>query len=235
MSLIDFVFPVKCPFCFKISDKKYLKKNGMCQKCFDTIDRYEHADSVPSESTDNVLNLFCPLRYTGAVKKAIISYKFNGQLWMAEYFSLIMHRFLENNGGYDYCDYICFVPVSRKRFMERGYDQSGEIAKRLSVLSGISLIDVLKRDDSLKSSGSGYTSKMNLEQRMSEKRFILKDGSEVPEGAAVLLIDDILTTGSTLKECSGILLEAGAGSVSACVIASGRRDILPDASYEKEA
>ena len=40
----------------------------------------------------------------------------------------------------------------------------------------------------------------------------------------VLLIDDILTTGSTIVECTELLLENGAMSVSAAVLASGRKD-----------
>jgi ComF family protein len=108
------------------------------------------------------------------------------------------------------------VPLHPKRKSKRGFNQARVLAKELSKLKGLPLEDLvlrkmknvppqtsLERDERGKSVRGVYT--------------VLK--SEKIQGKTVLLVDDVYTTGSTLKECSRELLRAGAKEVRAITIA----------------
>ncbi len=220
-------FPRKCPFCGRVlrAGAEYI-----CAACADTVFMYTRADALPHEALEKVLRLYVPLRYTGAAKDAMLRFKFGGERWIFEPFAGLLHRYLAVNGGYADVDLITCVPISANRFAGRGYNQSELVARRLSELSGIPFRALLVRR-----TGTGsFTSSENYAGRAAEKRFLY--GADAPELKAlrVLLVDDIFTTGSTLNECAGILLEHGAGYVNAACMMSGRQDIY-DVSREESA
>jgi ComF family protein len=109
------------------------------------------------------------------------------------------------------------VPVHPSRRRERGYNQSELLAARLARLRGLRM----ERDVLLKIRKTGSQTWLEREERMENVigSFGLRR-SERLSGRRVLLIDDVVTTGSTLKECTRVLMESGAMEVSACVVAS---------------
>lgn len=216
-------FPRKCPFCGRIGSRKTLEDRGYCDNCAELGFFYSKADGIPHEALDRILRLFVAMRYTGEAKDAMLKYKFGGEEWISDPFSVILHNYLIRNGGYDDVDIITYVPISAKRFAKRGYDQSGLIARRISEMSGLPLRKLLSRDGSTATDTA--TSARNFALRAGSKRFAAADPGLDLHGAAVLLIDDIFTTGSTLNECGGILLDHGALYVNAACMMSGRQDI----------
>lgn len=222
MSLFKLLFPAKCPFCGSILSEEMYEQMGCCATFRHTRFFRKHTPCAAPESLSEVLDIYCPLVYAGPVKAAIIRYKFGGENWMKQPFSRILHRYLTENDGYRYCEYITAVPITGRRFRARGYNQAEAIAKQLSVLSGIPYGDFLERKERI---GEGQTSKMNRQNRLSVKRFQLSRNILLPKNAGILLVDDILTTGSTVHECARLLLQGGAGFIKVAVLASGRRDL----------
>ena len=102
------------------------------------------------------------------------------------------------------------IPISRARLKERGYNQAELLAKALgSWLDFPVELALLKR---LK--GKTLVGK-NRQQRQLQTfhAFNLLDGAEVSPDLNYLLVDDVITTGSTLKVCRYLLCEAGARHV----------------------
>lgn len=229
--IIDLIFPPVCPFCG--SPAGAFSEYGAdteCPGCRGRLMRYKKADEIPHEALEKVLRLYVPVRYYGLAKQAMLRYKFGQEQWLYKPFSDIMHGFLTDNRGYEDIDIITSVPISKKRYAKRGYDQSRLIARRLSELSGKPYRDLLKRND--RAGAMIATSSENYAERNAEKRFSAVNDELELYGLRVLLVDDIFTTGSTLNECAGILLGHGAMYVNAACMMSGRQDIFDPAAEE---
>ncbi len=222
MNFLSLIYPERCPFCNRMLTKKYEQENGYCTQCA-TLSFFRTNMNLQSpEVLSFLLELFCPLVYTGTAKDALIRYKFQGENWMYKAFAKILHRYLVAGNGYTYCDYITCVPVSEYRYRVRGYNQTELLAKEIARLSGIPFKEFLLRKDE---QGSIQTGKLNRENRLSLTRFQINSSCDFLKNAGLLLVDDILTTGSTAAECGRILLTHGAGFVKLVVLASGRRDL----------
>lgn len=99
-------------------------------------------------------------------------------------------------------DYIVPVPLHFKKLKSRGYNQSEMFAKGISESLEIPLLDALKRNKPTQT----QTSKTRIERWQNVERiFSIKDQSIA--GKKVLLVDDVVTTGSTLESCAETLLE----------------------------
>jgi ComF family protein len=107
------------------------------------------------------------------------------------------------------------VPLHPQRLRERGYNQALELAHPLAQTFAIEL-----RDDLLVRTRA-TTAQSNLEaperQRNLRGAFALADGVAVP--AHVAIIDDVMTTGATLRECARTLLHAGVARVDVWALA----------------
>ena len=109
--------------------------------------------------------------------------------------------------SYYYKDYIksydavSFVPLGKKRFLERGYNQSEIIAKTISKILNIELIDdiiVRKKETKALSSLNSKTERIN----MIKNAFAVNSNYTSLNKINLLIIDDVFTTGSTLNELS---------------------------------
>lgn len=110
------------------------------------------------------------------------------------------------------------VPIARKRFRERGYNQAELLAKPLAAAFGFAYSEnILVKTKHTKKQG---TSK-SREDRMKNVvgAFSVRNPESI-SGKNLVLIDDITTTGSTLSEARKILLGAGAARVIAWTVAN---------------
>jgi ComF family protein len=114
-------------------------------------------------------------------------------------------------------DYLVPVPLHPTRFRERGFNQADALAETLSKRTQLPILRCLER--------RRYTTtqtRYDRQERMQNLRnaFSLRKSSDVRKKHLVLL-DDVLTTGSTLHECALVLRAAGAESVRAVTVARG--------------
>ncbi|MGC1479169.1 MAG: ComF family protein [Chthoniobacterales bacterium] len=114
-------------------------------------------------------------------------------------------------------DVLVPVPLHPARLRERQFNQAFELSEWVTRLRGVPTRQVLGR--------KRYTTtqtRFDRERRMQNLRdaFVLRQNADVTNNH-ILLVDDILTTGSTLDECGRVLLEAGAASVNAITVARG--------------
>jgi len=109
-------------------------------------------------------------------------------------------------------DYITAVPLHKIKQRNRGFNQSGLLAKQIGKYFNIPYIDTLKRNNNTEkqSNLSKYARQKNL-----QNVFDIAN-NKIPnllDNADILTIDDIFTTGTTVDECSKILKQHGANRV----------------------
>jgi competence protein ComFC len=109
------------------------------------------------------------------------------------------------------------VPLHRKRWRERGYNQSSLLAQELGRLAGLPVVDdcLVRRRYAPPQARTGSVS-----ERQSNVAAAFACGDGRLEGKQVLLIDDVFTSGATLNACAGALKSAGADSVWGLVMAA---------------
>jgi len=109
------------------------------------------------------------------------------------------------------------VPMHPAKLRERGYNQSELLCRELSRLSGLSFMpNVL-----IKQAQTCPQARLPRQDRMRNLRGKITCRLDAPiSGKRFIVVDDVMTTGATLRECAGVLLANGAREVSACVIAS---------------
>ena len=149
-------------------------------------------------------------------KLAIYQLKFSGNTAMARAIAELAYPLL-NNPEFLQCDMIVPVPLYWTRRLQRGYNQSEVLAKMLSRYLHIPVKTPLKR---VRATIRQAT--LNREERLKN----LKNAFKVPNadkvtGKTILLVDDVLTTGSTLHACAEALRKAGAKDIK--VFTAARR------------
>ncbi|MEK7644677.1 MAG: ComF family protein [Patescibacteria group bacterium] len=130
----------------------------------------------------------------------------------------LVNDFVSNNRGlFSKVEAIVPVPLHPRRQAERGFNQAEVIADRLAALLGIPKLLCLAR--------TVYTvqqAKLKLAERKNNMENAFEFiGSAFGRMNRVLLVDDIYTTGSTMRECARVLKSNGAGKVAGFTIARG--------------
>ncbi len=196
--LLDIIYPKRCELC---GDVLYFGEDEyVCSKCMERLDGYEKPVVLCDEG-------FCVFRYEGDIRKAILGLKYFGDKGAGKAFGSIMYRCCVKCGFCLDFDLILAVAASKKRISKRGYNQADIIAEEFGALSGIPVGKGLIRKRDTKPQN-----KLNREERAENvKNAFYAEGSF--KGKKILLIDDIYTTGSTVRECSKALYDAGAEKV----------------------
>jgi predicted amidophosphoribosyltransferase len=104
-------------------------------------------------------------------------------------------------------DVVTWVPLSRRRLAERGFDQAKVLAAVVAADLGRPLVPLLVRDGD-----PGAMAKRGREERLASMRGRFHARTVVP--SRVLLVDDVLTTGATSSACAVALAGAGAEEVA---------------------
>lgn len=214
----NIIYPPKCGICGKI-DKEYICKK--CQKKLETEAIWQ------KEEIQNPYIFFCELnsifQYQGTIREKIIDYKFNEKSYLYKTFVnfiLKNKKLYKNIKAYDI---IIPVPISKKRKRERGYNQSlliaKEICKQINKNQENKKIRMITKC-LYKTKNTIEQSKLNKEDR--EKNIIgvyeIENIHKISD-KKVLLLDDIITTGSTANECAKMLLTAKPKKIGVLTIA----------------
>lgn len=220
ISLQEYFFPPRCALC------NTLLSAGtpiyICKKCIEDIDYYNNlinSLNLPSDIETYCDGMVCVGRYSDSLKNSLKRFKFSNKPSYYRAFGKLLALKVENTLPADKIDLIIPVPLHRSRQNQRGYNQAELIAKFAGNILGIeTAADVL-----VKISDSKSQSMLGREERLLnvEDLYQVVNVREVNK-RNILIIDDIITTGSTINQCSKALKQAGADNVFAAVIATTR-------------
>lgn len=109
-------------------------------------------------------------------------------------------------------DALCFVPATPTAYARRGFDHMELVTRWLSRFLGLPLLDCLVRDDARDQRGLG---REDREANLADTLGLVED----VRGLRLLLADDVVTTGASLRASARALLDAGAAEVTCCAFA----------------
>ena len=211
-SILDLLFPPKCPFCGKVLDK-----SGICPKCEAALPWIDERHAL--WEGPNGLRCAAPLWYEDAVRDGLLRFKFHGVSAVARPLGELVARCAAEQFPGEF-DTVTWVPISRKRLKQRGYDQSELLARSACRLWDTKPVRLLKKiADNPAQSG--------IQDAAARRANVLGVYESLEEadiqGKRILLIDDICTTGATLTECVRVLKDAGAEDVVCAAVALSRK------------
>lgn len=212
--LLHLFFPNRCPFCGAV----IACEEHACETCANALHRmnpcrcavcHGFACTCPQSGHpfERVVSVF---PYADLPKRAILQMKFHGHRVYAESLGWYLAQQIQNGDLAWKPDLILPVPMTRKKRRKRGYNQAALLAKSVSDSLHLPLCtDVLLKphETAAQHTLSAYGRRYNLRGAYAVKH------AEVIRNRAVLLIDDVYTTGATASECAATLLAHGAKSV----------------------
>lgn len=216
--LLDFALPPRCAACGIITDQLH----SFCADCWKKVEFLGDSGcticGIPLEATDAEACAACLARppriartraavvYDDVTRGLAIRLKYGRKIalarTMARYMAPLMTR--------DQMDgLIVPVPLHRSRLWWRGFNQAGIIARELSRRTGIGhshfALRRIKRTPSLRG--------LSASQRRRTVAGAFDADRRLVEGRTIILVDDVLTTGSTAEGCARALRKAGAARV----------------------
>ena len=120
--VLDLIYPPRCPFCGRVLE--VWEEEGLCHQCQKTLPWQLDG----GKQVDFCARCFSPLWYRGSVRRGMRRFKFQGGQIHARLFGMLMAQCLHDQWGEE-VDGITWVPVSRRRLGQRGFDQCQLLAR----------------------------------------------------------------------------------------------------------
>ncbi|PWM75048.1 MAG: hypothetical protein DBX59_02535 [Bacillota bacterium] len=156
-------------------------------------------------------------RYEGSARALVKKFKYGGAKWLAEVFALSLREIYDKSGFS--ADAAVSVPMLKKDIKKRGYNQTDELLRAFSALTGVPAAYPLEKRRLTKRQAT-LAGKDRLKNLIGA--FKITDKAAI-EGKTVMIIDDVTTTGATLQAVATALKNGGAKRVYALTIASVSR------------
>ena len=208
--LLRLLFPPKCVLCGRILPRE---QTDLCHACRAETPAFHRKGVKLRFIKEHTAVWF----YEGHVRKSILRYKFRrARSYCHCYGRLLAMRVQQDLPE---ADVITWVPISRKRLKKRGYDQSRLLAEAMSRELGIPAEGLLEKRRENRAQSTVRTPE---ERRANVLGVYRVTDPQTLAGKDVLLVDDVITTGSTAGECARMLLSAGARNVYCAAVAAGR-------------
>lgn len=227
--LLNSFFPNTCISCGEIIDEG----EHLCDYCYGMLPYIDFTKNcnkcgLPKKNCDCKNRVFyfggaiAPFYNDASAKSAMYRFKFLRHTRNADFFSKQMALAVESV----YCDIkfdgVAYVPLSLKKFLNRGFNQSGILAKQIADILNLPVFDkslYCKNSKVIQHDINDPKERFkNVEGLYSCKYKVM--------GKNILLVDDIKTTGATLNECAKQLILSGADNVYcvAGLISNKRKD-----------
>lgn len=173
------VFSQKCPVCKKEVDSKYY----LCDSCYIKLKK--------KEKLRNLSNFYYSYYYDEDIKKVIADFKLNNRKRLGLEIASLIRGSLNNLIQKERIDIVIPVPISQKRMNERGFNQVELLLDYCQI----------RYSKIYREKNTEYMYKiLNSEDRKKNIRNVFKNKGIEIENKNILLVDDIVTTGATVKE-----------------------------------
>ena len=221
MSILDKFFEIIYPpnFTCDICGKEIFTGKNLCADCQETVEE-NNGSTCPKCGRKTKVSVLCleckaqapsydralsALVYSSGTRKLILKFK-NGEPYLKNYFARLM---AEKCKVIIDADAICFVPMLRRARLERGYNQSQLLARELSKLCKLPLLEnALEKVKKTK-----QQKELDHKARLENLRGSFKANREDVEGKNLIVVDDVLTTGATAEAICTELKKRGAKKI----------------------
>lgn len=204
-SLLDIILPSKCAVC-------EMPGPNLCQVCEQGIKanphRFQRGDLTGLAATN----------YSPEVSKLVVGFKEHGQFALAKQIGLLMHPLAAELSRLELPIELVPAPSRSKNFSKRGFTPSLLLAQQISSrLQGSKVLNCLVLAEQVKDQVglSRIEREVNLQGSIRVNQPV--------NGRIVVLVDDVVTTGATLRESKKALTLAGAYVIEALVLTEGGR------------
>lgn len=221
--ILDFIYPPICFLCNGKLSEPHLKICPVCWSSFTSIDIRD----------PTLLELKSKFKTEGKIEDVISCYLFEKDGNLQEVIHLLKYRGMKslgvklgeelgkviiNNQKFSNADFIIPIPLHKLKKRERGYNQSEFICKGISSITNIPVnTEIVYRVKYTKSQ-----TQLNFIERMenvADAFFISEKNRRLVTGKKIIIVDDVITTGSTINSCANELIKANAGTTLAASVA----------------
>lgn len=218
--LLTLLFPHKCFLCGRVlPDTGWLCKNCILPETDDLCPRCgkEWDDCICGKVSYDGASV--PLWYLEGVRRGVYRFKHDGRAYYASFLGELMARRIQSDLERLPFDLVTYVPMHPKKRRARGYCQSELLAREVSARLDLPVEETLTHTGNRNS----QKEQKGMANRRKNARRSFAAGDKDLSGLRVLLVDDVLTTGSTASRCAELLREQGAVSVYLAVAATTRK------------
>jgi competence protein ComFC len=208
--LLDLLFPPKCVFCGKIIPPG----KNVCSDCAKAIAPCGSVRLFKLPWKKNPIFCATLYPYEGRVRESLLRYKFHGEEQNADYYAGELAALVKAAFPDVPVSLVTWVPLSKQRKKDRGYDQAERIARPLAKALHLPCCPCL-----VKVRQNRVQHYLGRRARAENVRGAYAFPGRNVAGEHILLVDDIVTTGATLAECAAVLLHGGAVSVCCAAVA----------------
>lgn len=201
----------KCLHC----NKELENGSILCGKCLDKIKFCKEAYTINLRG--KTLICYSATFYSKIVKELIIKFKYKGYFAIGDFFSREMYKnLLQNNIEFDL---VTYVPLSPKKNLKRGYNQSKYLAKVISKLSNKAWSETLIKKKDTKDQKT-----LDKDKRWENLKSCFQFNPRIDvKNRTIVLVDDVITSGATAYYCAEELIKNGAKSV---IVLTAARSIM---------
>ncbi len=207
--ILNIIFPPKCILCQKLLTAQ---ETDLCHRC-----RTDTEEFTKSKQKISFVAGWTSLwYYSGDVRKSILRYKFSNRRHYGAVYGRMLAMKLSSKPLCGY-DILTWVPISDRRRWFRGFDQVELIARAVGEELGTPAVPVLKK---IRHTKPQSRISMAAARRANVLGAYTVTEPELVTGKKILLLDDIITTGSTVSECARMLGTFGAEQVYCAAVAA---------------
>ncbi|MEJ7801686.1 MAG: phosphoribosyltransferase family protein, partial [Ilumatobacter sp.] len=188
--LVRMIFQTRCAGCDRMGAV-------LCRPC-----RFALAAPAAMPTGGDVV---AAVPFTGRARDVLLGFKYRNRRQLAHHFAgLLVNRLLAEGVRPDHIGVVTWAPTSRQRRHRRGFDQAEMVARRVALQMGVPCRRLLEREgDAAAQTGLDRAARLHGPTFRASPR---------AAGQAVLLVDDVVTTGSTLRSADRALRDAGANT-----------------------
>lgn len=204
--ILDIIFPPCCGIC------KKTYKDWICPKCYYNLKK--ECKYIKLKEDD--FYIYCIGEYKEKLRKIILKFKFKESAYLSNTLIEIINKNKKFVNYLKEYDYIIPVPMYITNKNIRGYNQTELLAKHIKEKLEINYL----KDILIKIKQNKKQSSLNEKKRMENVKNVyeLRNGYLLKD-KKILILDDIYTTGSTVKACRKELLKSEAKNIDVLVIA----------------
>lgn len=197
---LEFISSSNCKHCASpISIQTNFKEQSTCLKCLNYKNYFDFAYAI--------------FVYNKTISKPIINLKYNDQTYLAYQFAKLLRTNFHNL--YQNSDYVICVPLHRQKLLKRKFNQANLIARNFAKEKYLANAILRIANDS----SQVFLSKKQRAKNLNNSFAINPKVIKKINNKKILLIDDVMTTGSTLNSCCKVLKKYNVKEISVAVIA----------------